>query len=105
MEQPNQSYINTLSGNDEAFKQKLINIIKEEFPIEKQTYFDNINAENFKLAADNVHKLKHKISILGLEKSYEVAGAYENNLIKASTDLKEEFEVILTVMTTYIEEI
>lgn len=105
MEQPNQSYINSLSGNDEVFKKKLIGIIKKEFPEEKQIYFDNFKAKNFKLAADNVHKLKHKISILGLEKSYDVAVAYESNLTEGSTKLKEEFEAILTAMTIYIEEI
>lgn len=105
MEKPNQSYINSLSGNDEAFKQKLIGIIKKEFPVEKQVYFDNYNAKKFKLAADNVHKLKHKISILGLEKSYDVAMAYESNLLEGSTNLNEEFEAILTAMTTYMKEI
>ena len=50
MEQPNQSYINSLSGGDDAFKQKLIDIIKKEYPEEKQVYFDNFKANNFKLA-------------------------------------------------------
>jgi len=102
MEQPNQSYINNLSGGDEAFKKKLIDIIKKEYPEEKQVYFDNYNAKNFKLAADNVHKLKHKISILGLEKSYEVAVAYEENLLEGSSNLKEDFEAILTNITNYL---
>jgi HPt (histidine-containing phosphotransfer) domain-containing protein len=102
MEQPNQSYINNLSGGDEDFKQKLIDIIKKEYPEEKQVYFDNYNAKNFKLAADNVHKLKHKISILGLEKSYEVAVAYEENLLEGNSNLKEDFEAILTNITNYL---
>ncbi|AUC74361.1 histidine kinase [Olleya sp. Bg11-27] len=105
MEQPNQSYINNLSGGDEAFKQKLIDIIKKEFPEERQVYFDNFNAENYKLAADNVHKLKHKISILGLEKSYEVAVAYEISLEDGKTDEKEQFEAILDTITKYLEDI
>ena len=102
MEQPNQSYINSLSGGDEDFKQKLIDIIKKEYPEEKQVYFDNFNAKNFKLAADNVHKLKHKISILGLEKSYEVAVAYEENLLEGNSNLKEDFEAILNSITNYL---
>tara|TARA_R110002051_G_C8515495_1_gene467083 strand:+ start:267 stop:584 length:318 start_codon:yes stop_codon:yes gene_type:complete len=105
MEQPNQSYINSLSGGDDAFKQKLIDIIKKEYPEEKQVYFDNFAANNFKLAADNVHKLKHKISILGLEKGYEVAVAYENNLLNGTTDLKDQFETILKNITDYLEDI
>ncbi|WP_055434821.1 Hpt domain-containing protein [Lacinutrix algicola] len=103
MEQPNQSYINSLSGGDEAFKQKLIDVIKSEYPEEKEVYFNNYNAQNYKLAADNVHKLKHKISILGLEKGYEVAVAYENNLIDGSIDQKEQFEAILDSITNYLK--
>ena len=105
MEQPNQTYIDSLSGGDEAFKQKLIDIIKKEYPEEKQVYFDNYNANNFKLAADNVHKLKHKISILGLEKSYDVAVAYETNLLEGSTDQKDEFEAILNTITIYLKDL
>ncbi|QRM88835.1 Hpt domain-containing protein [Lacinutrix sp. WUR7] len=105
MEQPNQSYINSLSGGDEAFKQKLIDVIKKEFPEEKQVYLNNYNAKNYKLAADNVHKLKHKISILGLEKGYEVAVVYENNLLEGTTNQKEAFETILNSITEYLEEI
>ena len=103
MEQPNQSYINNLSGDDKAFKQKLIDIIKMEFPEEKQIYFDNYNAKKFKLTADNVHKLKHKISILGLEKGYESAVIYENNLEEGKTEGKDQFEAILNSITKYLE--
>jgi HPt (histidine-containing phosphotransfer) domain-containing protein len=105
MEQPNLSYIQSMSGGDKAFEQKLIDIIKTEFPEEKQVYLDNITAENHKLTAENVHKLKHKISILGLEKSYEIAVAFENNLLEGKTTLQDEFESILTVMTNYLQQL
>jgi len=103
MEQPNLSYIESMSGGDKAFEEKLIGIIKIEFPQEKQVYFDNITAHNFKAAAENVHKLKHKISILGLVKSYEVAGNYEHNLVGGSNEGQNEFEAILQNMTDFIE--
>ncbi|MFP4844925.1 Hpt domain-containing protein [Winogradskyella sp. PE311] len=105
MEQPNLSYVESMSGGDKAFEQKLIDIIKKEFPEEKQVYFDNIAAENFKEAAENVHKLKHKISILGLIKSYDVAVSYEHNLIDKSSIGKEDFESILQNMTDFLETI
>ena len=105
MEQPNLSYINSMSGGDKAFEQKLIDIIKGEFPEEKKVYFDNIAVQNYKLTAENVHKLKHKISILGLEKSYEIAVAFENNLLEGETNLQEEFEAILTTMTNYLQQL
>lgn len=102
MEQPNLSYINQLSAGNISFKEKLIAVIKEEFPDEKTVYLTNIQAKNYKEAAENVHKIKHKISILGLEKSYEVARAFENNLKEENTDLKEDFENILDVISEYL---
>ncbi len=103
MEKPNLSYIESMSGGDKAFEKKLIEIIKLEFPQEKQVYFNNIIAEDFKATAENVHKLKHKISILGLVNSYELAANYENNLIDNSTNGKDEFESILQLMTDFLE--
>jgi HPt (histidine-containing phosphotransfer) domain-containing protein len=105
MEQPNLSYINSMSGGDKAFEQKLIDIIKGEFPEEKKVYFDNIAVQNYKLTAENVHKLKHKISILGLEKSYEIAVAFENNLLEGETNLQEEFEALLTTMPNALQKL
>ncbi|MFV9551241.1 Hpt domain-containing protein [Algibacter sp. PT7-4] len=102
MEHPNLSYINKLSGGDQAFKEKLISIINVEFPEEKDVYFKNIENNNFKEAASNVHKLKHKISILGLEKSYEVAVDFENNLLEGNTEKKQEFDNILQIMTDFL---
>ena len=103
MEQPNLTYIKNMSGDDLAFEQKLIGIIKNEFPQEKELYYNNYNSKKFKLAADNVHKLKHKISILGLQKSYEIATAFENNLLEDNTTLNKEFEAILDNITSYLK--
>lgn len=105
MEQPNLTYIESLSGVDKAFKQKLINIIKIEFPEEKDIYFFNLKKGNFKEAANNVHKLKHKISILGLEKSYNIAADYESDLLESNTKLQEKFEAILNVITNYLQKL
>ncbi|WP_299361805.1 Hpt domain-containing protein [Winogradskyella sp.] len=103
MEQPNLSYIESMSGGDKVFEQKLIGIIQKEFPEEKQVYFNNIAANNFKAAAENVHKLKHKISILGLVNSYEAAVIYEHNLIEGSKKGQDDFEAILQNMTDFLE--
>ncbi len=103
MEAPNLSYINELSGGDESFKNKLIAIIKTEFPEEKEVYFKNFEAKDFKASAENVHKLKHKISILGLEKSYTIAESYEDNLKENSTSGSEAFNDILKTITDYLK--
>ena len=105
MERPNLSYIEGMSGGDKTFERKLIDIIKEEFPIEKEVYFTNIKSKNNKLTAEIVHKLKHKISILGLEKSYEIAIAFENNLIEGQYELQEDFEAVLQLITDYLKQL
>jgi hypothetical protein len=105
MEQPNLSYIQGVSCGDKTFEHKLIGIIKNEFPIEKQVYIANITCLNYKLSADIVHKLKHKISILGLVKSYEIAICYEHNLLEKSIEGREDFESILQRITEFLETI
>jgi len=105
MEQANFSYIDVLSDGDNSFKQKLIEIVKNELPGEIEIYEQNMSNQKFQDAAENVHKLKHKISILGMEESYQVAVDYEENLKKNSLDLRESFEQILTQMIQFINKI
>ena len=105
MEHPNLSYIQSLSGGDLAFEKKLIDIIKLEFPTEKEAFYSNYTSKKFKQAAENVHKLKHKISIFGLENSYGIAVAFENNLLEGNADLNEEFKSILNTITNYLQQL
>jgi hypothetical protein len=58
----------------------------------------------FDLAANNVHKLKHKISLLGLEESYELASQHELNLVEGNNNLHENFE-ILNTMERFLNEL
>ncbi|WP_418262013.1 Hpt domain-containing protein [Flavobacterium faecale] len=103
MEQPNLDYINQLSGDNEEFKNKLIGILKKELPLEIAGYKSDLLTDDLALASQSVHKIKHKVSILGLEKSYYIASTYENNLKLNSFDLKDEFENILKIMQEYVD--
>jgi hypothetical protein len=105
MEQPNSEYINQLSGDNEEFKSRVITILKRELPEEIELYQNYISNKNFKLAAESVHKLKHKISILGLEKSYYIAEEYENNLNENATNMQSEFEAILQSMHDFVNKL
>jgi len=105
MELPNLNYIKSMSGGDLDFEQKLIDIIKKEFPEEKKVYYANLKNENYKLMAENVHKLKHKISILGLERSYEIAVVFENSLLEGDNSLQDKFDTILISMTNYLQQL
>ncbi|NER12769.1 Hpt domain-containing protein [Leptobacterium flavescens] len=104
MEQPNLLYIDDLAGNDSMFKQKLIQVIKEELPEEIKIYLENYDKGEFVKAAQNVHKLKHKISILGLTKGYAMANEFEHNLKNniPPNNLHEEFKTLLEVMDDFI---
>jgi HPt (histidine-containing phosphotransfer) domain-containing protein len=105
MERPNLEYIKQLSRGDNAIKLELIEVIKTEFPKEKKEYYTSLEKKEYKKIEENVHKLKHKISILGLQKSYEIANQFEHNLREHSLEKKEDFDKILTAISDYIETI
>lgn len=105
MEKPNSNYINQLSGDNEEFKIKIIGILKRELPEEVGKYREQMQNKNFLLAAGSVHKLKHKISILGLEKSYYIAEQFEDNLKKKSTDLESDFDTIIKIMDDFVNQL
>lgn len=102
MEQPNLNYIDQLAGDDASFRQKLIDILKKELPEEIKLYKDHLGSNNFLAAAGSVHKLKHKISIMGMEKSYYLAEEFERNLKNNSVELNEDFNIILSRMQNYV---
>jgi hypothetical protein len=79
MEIPNIEYINKLSRNDEAIKQKFIGILKFELPIEIDAYYVSLQLNKWSQTKQCVHKLKNKIAILGLESSYYLAEDYEKS--------------------------
>ncbi len=103
MEKPNLNYIEQLAGDNSEFKAKMIAILKSELPEEILAYEDQMLQKNVLQAAQSVHKLKHKISILGLEKSYYLAETYEENLKNGSVSFQEEFETILEEMLNFVK--
>lgn len=105
MEQPNIDYFEKLSNNNERFKQKLIDIVKYEFPIEFSDYYSFITNDDFKKASEIVHKLKHKIGVLGMTDSYELAETYEHSLRESSTQKKAEFEAALETVKAFIDQL
>ncbi len=102
MEKPSLKYIKELSGGDEAFEAKLIAVVKAELPNEISEYKSNMEDSDFAKAAENVHKIKHKLGILNLEESYELAVEYEAELREENARHKEHFESILQTCTNFI---
>ena len=105
MEKPDLSYLNSLSGGDKSFEHKIIEVIREEFPGELNEYTENVKNKKLATAAENVHKIKHKISILGLKETYGLAEKHEGLLKSSNTSLVKEFDAALNILTDYINKI
>ena len=105
MEKPNLIYIDKLARADESVKKKLVEIIKTEFPKEKKEYLLSLEKLDYKKIEENVHKLKHKISILGLEKGYEITNKFEHNLRDQRLVDTKSFEEILIEISEYLKTI
>ncbi len=107
MEKPNLDYIEKLARGDESIKNTLIEVIKTEFPDEEKAYQNSIEKKDFKEIEDNVHRIKHKFSILGLQTSYNKANDFEKNLREHNLDtmLKEHFDQTLLDITLFLKTI
>ena len=102
-EQPNLSYIDKLAGEDMEFKQRLLTILKEEFPLEQIEYLDSAAVQNAERAAFVVHKLKHKFNILGMQQGYRLAVDYEKALQGGDFGLDKDFTKILGCIGDYLK--
>ena len=102
---PNLSYIQMLSDGDEEFEASMIGILKKELPTEKEAFVQSIDSKNYQNSAELVHKIKHKISILGLEKSYGFAVSFEEALKKDDSSGYDTFMRILQNMEEFLTKI
>ncbi len=105
MEQPNLKYINEIAGGDPGFVEKLLDVVKNELPEEIELYKKNYNDSAFAKAAENVHKLKHKLGILGLTKGYELAIEYEEQLRNGDSTHKNQFDSLLESCNRFISDL
>lgn len=105
MDIPNLNYIKELSGGDTQFEKKVLAILKEEFPMELDRFLDNYKKKDYKKSAEDVHKLKHKISILGLVNGYHVAAAFENELKLESNSLYGSFMEVMNQIKLFLKKI
>ena len=103
MEQPNLKYLKKLSSGNKLLEERFLIIIKNEFPTDVVEFYKKMEAKNFVSASKKVHKIKHKVAFLGLEKGYEITVQFENNLKNNSTELLLEFEAILESINQFIK--
>lgn len=104
MEKPNLSVIKEISGNDIEFEKNLLDIIKKEFPEEVRLFKKNYNEKNYNEASNNVHKIKHKVSLLGMQKGLETASNFETGLKEGDLKLHANFLDVLNKIHVYLYE-
>ncbi|MDT7831169.1 Hpt domain-containing protein [Flavobacteriaceae bacterium S356] len=105
MDTPNLNYIKELSGGDKQFETKVLSILTEEFPNELDRFLSNYKKKDYKKSAEDVHKLKHKISILGLVNGYHVAVAFENELKLESDSLFGSFMEVMEQIKLFLKKV
>lgn len=103
METPNFNYLQKISKGDITFQNDILKIVKEELQEEIDNYHSYLKEKNYPKAKIYVHRIKHKMSILGLEKSYEITNCYENDLRQCNFKHREYFESMLPIMIDYLK--
>lgn len=104
-ETPNLKYLDELAGNDDVFRQKFIGILKEEFPQEVLQYKKNIENSFLVEASQDVHKIKHKINVLGLHEAYQLAVRHEAELRNKENLHYKGFISVLKEIEAYLKTI
>ena len=102
---PNLNYIKELSGDDTSFESRFIQILKDEFPEEVKIYSEHIEQQELVMAAEIVHKLKHKFNILSMSKAYEFAVRYEEELREGTMKMDIDFIKFLDTIKNYLKTI
>ncbi|SHJ89012.1 hypothetical protein SAMN04488513_11186 [Pseudozobellia thermophila] len=103
-EVPNLDYVVDLVGTqDFEFKQKFVAIMKTEFRWDLGKYLYHIKIDEPRAAAEIVHKLKYKFSVLGMKKGFDFAEAHKERLEVGDTSLDPDFKVLLKTVTRFLD--
>ncbi|MGK0412681.1 MAG: HPt (histidine-containing phosphotransfer) domain-containing protein [Polaribacter sp.] len=80
----------------------MLDLIKIEFPQEVQLFNHNFKLENYVEASDNVHKIKHKIGLLGMQEGTVTATEFELALKNGNTKLHAVFLEVIDKIHVYL---
>ena len=103
METPNLDYLKQISGGDLDFEKSLLSILKLEFPIEYNVLSNNFKNSDFDKVALDIHKIKHKIGMLGMLNSVDLASECEKNIKKGNTKQYKDLISILERINVYLK--
>jgi hypothetical protein len=102
MEIPNLSFIKEIAGDDEIFQKRILEIIKTEFTEEVSLFKTNFSLKKYEDAANDVHKIKHKISLLALAQGSEKASEFEKELKEGIITSYPSFLEVLNKIHVYL---
>ncbi|KYG74932.1 Hpt domain-containing protein [Roseivirga ehrenbergii] len=102
---PNLNYIKQLANGNATFENRILGVLKRELPEEIDGFRNSINSLDYALAAMLVHKIKHKVSLLGMEDGYKLTADFEDELREGAKSLQDDFEGLLKIMTTFLNSI
>ena len=105
MKSPNLNYVDDLAGDDEKFRSQFITILKKELPMEIELYRRYMEQEQWKSAAESVHKIKHKLGIASMDDAYEIAILYEEELKAGSKTSQIAFERELNRLSDFVNDL
>ncbi|MEX0287899.1 MAG: Hpt domain-containing protein [Flavobacteriaceae bacterium] len=90
--------IDQLSGDDAGIKRRILSILNEEYPLEREQYNAYKESKDSLGAFILVSKLKHKLGLLGLDKAYDGATSHANALREGSWVHMDDFDRILQAL-------
>jgi len=105
-EKPNLDYVVELIGTkDFDFEHKFVALLKSEFSWDLGKYLYHIEKEEPRAAAEIVHKLKYKFSVLGMKKAFALAEEHKQKLHDGDTSLKADFREVLNTVDRFLQTI
>ncbi|QTD38745.1 Hpt domain-containing protein [Polaribacter batillariae] len=102
MEKPNLNYIQQISAGDKDFELSMLTILKDEFPKELYLIKKSFKEENYRKLSFSIHKIKHKISMLGMEKSFDLASEIEQEIKNGNLEQYANLITILERINVYL---
>ena len=103
-ETPNLSYVGDLVGaKDYEFQKKFVDLLKIEFVSDLGKYLYHIKIDEPRAAAEVVHKLKYKFSVLGMKKAFIFSETHKEKLHRGEKDLDGDFRKILKIVSAFLE--
>ncbi len=99
---PNLEFLSKQVLHNPEVLNKVVEVIKEEFPNDVKEYHQKIKAKLDVEASRAVHKLRHVVNLLNLKGGDTLTLTHENNLLKMDYSLCESFEEVLVEIKEFL---